>query len=469
MRAKKTRLILFDETGLSKERIHSLKLVILAVAFGTVCFNITGGVAMTGYLKQLGVSDFAYGLILGIGPFTTVFQIFASYILERTLKRKFIFMLSGILQRTAWLPFGLVPIIMPMSGPMAQIWAAVLFFLVSSLSGPFVNVSFFSFAADIVPGHIRGRYFSIRSRIATVFGIAGGFLTAFLLDAFSGFSGYALVFALASLFGLLDILTFIFIKFPPMAESQSSSKLIPMLKDVLTHKKYMQIIIFITIWLFTQQISGPFYLVYARTVLNLSNTAITLIFQILNSICLLIVLPLWGRALDKYGNKPIMAISARLGCILPFLWVFIVPGHYSYIPIIFASASAGLLVAGLDFGAQNLFLGQAPEKNRSMFVAIYFSITSIIGLGLAGMTGGWLLDNVFAPLEAMGYTLFGIELNRYNYIFGVTAILRAFTAIVLLPRMIKEENTQPVKTVFIDAVHFIKQRRQFIARRLKRM
>ena len=127
MRIKNIQLVLFDETGLNKDTVKSLKLVILAIVFGTICFNITGGVAMTGYLKLLGVSDFVYGLIIAIGPVTSVLQIFASFILERTRKRKFILILAGIIQRTAWLPFGLVPIVLPMSGPALHIWMAVLF------------------------------------------------------------------------------------------------------------------------------------------------------------------------------------------------------------------------------------------------------------------------------------------------------------------------------------------------------
>jgi MFS family permease len=453
-RLKRYRLRLFDETGFDRERVKSLKLVILAVAFGTVCFNITGGVAMTGYLKLLGVSDFVYGLILAIGPIATVLQVFASYVLERTRKRKFIFMLSGILQRTAWLPFGMVPILMPMSGPTLQIWTVVLFMLISSLTTPFINVSFFSFVADLVPTHIRGRYFSVRQRIALIFGIAGGLLTAFLLDRFSGFNGYALVFALAALFGTLDILTFIFIKFPPMlAEDQpKTDSLKKMLTDVFTNKRYMLVIGFATLWMFSIHISAPFAMVYARTVLDLSNTTITLAMQIFPSLCMVIVLPMWGRALDKYGNKPVMMISAGLAGINPIFWIFTFPGSFAVVPIIFSAAAGGLLSAGLDFGLQNVFLGQAPEKNRSMYVAVYSCLTSLIGIGLANTTGGWLLDNVFSIVERAP-----LIFNRYNYLFILAFVLRVSIGYIMLPRMITEEKTTPVREILQNAVKRVTQ------------
>jgi MFS family permease len=442
LRIKRPRFVFFDEAGLTKDKILSLKLVILAVAFGTVCFNITGGVAMTGYLKMLGVSDFAYGLILGIGPVATLLQVFASFVLERTRKRKLIFMASGILQRTAWLPFGLVPLVMPMAGVTLQIWTAVLFLLISSLCNPFINVSFFSFVADLVPTNIRGFYFSMRQRVALIFGIVGGLVTAFILDRFTGFGGYALVFALAALFGTLDILTFIFIKFPPMLETEKKESIKTMLADVFRDKRYLRVIAFASIWMFSVQISAPFALVYARTVLHLSNTAITLVMQILPSICMVIVLPFWGRALDKYGNKPVMLISARLVCISPFFWFFTFPGSFAIVPIVLAAVTAGLFSAGLDFGLQNVFLGQAPEKNRSMFVALYSCATSFLGIALANATGGWLLDNALIRLESLG-----LVFNRYNFLYVIATLLRALAAFILLPYMITEEKKSSVKEV----------------------
>ena len=440
MRIRRLRFFLFDETGLSREKIFTLKLIILAIAFGTVCFNITGGVAMAGYLKFLGASDFTYGIILAVGPFTTLLQVFVSYLLERTRKRKLIFMIAGILQRTAWLPFGITPIILPMAGITLRIWMVLLFFMISACSTPFVNVSFFSFIADIVPGNIRGRYFGVRQRIAIIFGIAGGLATAFLLDRHAGFHGYALVFSIASVFGVVDILTFIFIKIPPMGEHRKTSSLPKMLAEVFTNKRYMAIIGFVTIWSFSVQIAGPFYMVYAKTVLDLSNTVITLIMQILPSVCMVIILPTWGRVYDKYGNRPVMILSTCLSSIAPFLWFLIVPGPYAVVPMFFTAISGGLLSVGLDFGAQNVFLLQTPDENRSMFVAIYFSITSLFGIALANMAGGWLLDNALSVLEGMRISFFGLTPNRYNYLFLISVSLRVISSYVLLPRMIEGDG-----------------------------
>ena len=454
-RRKIFRFELFDETGLEPDIIKSLKLVILAVAFGTISFNINGGVSMTGYLTTLGASDFTFGLLYAIGPLAAPIQIITSYILERTKKRKGILIIGGIIQRMSWLPFGLVPFFVPMEQPVLRIWMASLFLMLASGLTPLVNVPFFSLAADLVPMNIRGSYFSVRSRIATMFGVAGGILTAWFLDTFAGFNSYAFVFALSAITGTLDIVCFFGVKFPPMAESHDSKnskngeKFTHMMSKVIKNKKYMKFIIFMTLWQFSINLSGPFYYVYLRNVINFSNTLITVFIQILPSVCSIIIVRRWGRALDLHGNKTIMQVANGILCIAPFLWVFTSNSSngLAIVFVIIIGLMQGCLASGFEIGVNNIMLGHAPRENRSMYIAVYFMTTSMIGTGLANATGGWLLDNVFSVVERMDIILLGVKMTRYNYIFAVTAILRCVMIYIALPRLIHEDNNTPVREV----------------------
>jgi len=448
LRKKVFRLELFDETGLESHTIKSLKLVILALAFGTVSFNINGGIAMTGYLKLLGTSDFTFGLLYAIGPLAAPMQLVASYILERTRKRKMIFMIGGVIQRMSWLPFGLVPFFVPMEQPGLRIWMASVFMMTSALLVPLVNVPFFSLAADLIPMNIRGSYFAVRSRVATMFGVAGGILTAWFLDSFSGFNSYAFVFALSGIAGTLDILCFLGVKFPPMASpdhSERHEKFTRMISTVVKNKKYMKFVLFMTLWFFSVNLSGPFYLVYLRNVVVLSNTLITFLLQILPSVCSIIIVRKWGRAIDSHGNKTIMQITNGILCVAPFLWIFTANRAVAVIFIVIIVLMQGCLFAGFELGVNNIMLGHAPRANRSMYIAVYFTTTSMIGIGLANATGGWLLDNVFSVFERMDVMILGAKMTRYNYIFLVTAILRCVMIYIALPRLIHEENNTPVR------------------------
>ena len=463
------RIELFDTTGLEPHTIKSLNLVILAVAFGTISFNINGGVAMTGYLKELGTSDFTFGILYAIGPLAAPMQLVTSYILERTRKRKLILIAGGIVQRMSWLPFGLVPFFVPMEQPLLRIWMVSLFMMVSAVLVPLVNVPFFSLAADLVPMNIRGSYFAVRSRVTTIFGVAGGILTAWLLDAFTGFNSYALVFTLSAIAGTLDIICFFGVKFPPMAErpektdktdkidktektekaekADKSNRFTSIIYGVIKNKSYMRFIIFMTLWLFSTSLSGPFYLVYLRNTVVLSNTLITVLVQILPSMCSIIIVRRWGRAIDSHGNKTIMQIANGILCFAPFLWI-ITPGNNDAAAIIMVAVIGfmqGCLTSGFEIGANNIMLGHAPQVNRSMYIAVYFTTTSMLGTGLGNAMGGWLLDNVFSIFERMDIIILGVKMTRYNYIFALTAVLRCVMIYIALPRLIHEDNNTPVR------------------------
>ena len=446
------RLQLFDEQGLEPHTIRSLKLVILAVAFGVIQFNIVSGIAMAGYLRALGASDFVFGLLFAIGPIISPIQLLASYILERTRKRKKIFLTFGLIQRLVWLPFGFVPFIIPMEQLTLRIWMVSLVLFISALSGPFMNVSFFSLVADLVPEHIRGRYFAVRMRIFTICGIMGGILTAWILDSMPVFYSYAFVFTLATIMGTLDVVCFFGVKFPEMPKKlKDGEKFLQMLRAVFRNKPYMQFIFFMTLWLFSVNLAGPFILVHLREGVQLSNTLITVAVQILPNICSVLIVSRWGRNLDNHGNKPVMQVANGILCLAPFLWIFTTNNFFSIILIMIIGLMQGLLLPGFDLGANNIMLGRAPQVNRSMFIAVYFMCTSIIGVGLANVTGGWLLDNVFSVFESAQMSLVGVPLTRFSYLFALTALLRCFMVYFALPRMITENQGISARE-FLDVI-----------------
>jgi len=304
----------------------------------------------------------------------------------------------------------------------------------------------------LVPMNIRGSYFAVRSRIATMFGVVGGILTAWFLDTFTGFNSYAIVFTLSAIMGTLDILCFFGVKFPPMAESQSE-KFTHMMSNVIKNKKYMKFILCMTLWMVSCNIAGPFYLVYLRNVIILSNTLITMLVQILPNICSIIIVRRWGRAIDSHGNKTIMQITNGILCIAPFLWIF-TPDNNTAIAVlmlIIIGLMSGCLVSGFEIGVNNIMLGHSPQVNRSMYIAVYFTTTSMIGAGLANAAGGWLLDNVFSVFERMDIIIAGVRMTRYNYIFALTAVLRCVMIYIALPRLIHEDNNTPVRELLRGA------------------
>ena len=432
---------LFDEQGLDPETIRTLRLMIGGVAGGVVWFNIINGVAISGYIKALGASDFLYGLIMALPPLANAFQLLASYVLERTCKRKQMMLTFGLIQRLIWIPFGLIPFLLPMSALSLRIWAAVVMVLVGSVSGPFVNVAFYSVCSDVIPLRIRGRYFAVRSRVSTLVGMAFGFAIGALLDALPGYTGYAVVFTIAGLAGALDILSYVPMRLPPMHPPAVNTGLTQMIKPVLSDRKYMRMVLALTAWMFSVQIVAPYFNVYMLENMRMTNFEITVSCQIVSNLFLVLVVSRWGVALDSYGSRPVLTIGAFLTSFAPFIWMMI--GPHMVWAVALVNVLSGLTYVAIDLGAQNLFMAQAKGENRSMYIALFFFFTQLVGLALGSAVGGWLLDNVMYHVEAYHLNLFGTPVSRYNALFALSGVLRFLTVFFLFPGIHEEGAAKP--------------------------
>jgi MFS family permease len=143
----------------------------------------------------------------------------------------------------------------------------------------------------------------------------------------------------------------------------------------------------------------------------------------------------WGRALDRFGSKPTIMAGGFFVAIMPFFWLVI--GKGNYLPVILLNMLSGATWCAYDLGTQNLFMGQANGENKSMYFAVYFMFTQLLGSALGSFSGGWLLDNVIWRLEPLNVTLLGWTLTRYNYLFAFSSILRLIVLFVFVPRIVE--------------------------------
>src|SRR5690606_11784938 len=94
---------------------------------------------------------------------------------------------------------------------------------------------------------------------------------------------------------------------------------------------------------------------------------------------------LWGRAADRVGNKPILALGTFLaGALLPLNWIL--AGLTGNLAFIWVSAVFDAIAWGAITPAVfNLALGAAPRSGRVSFIAMYSLVQ-----GIAGFAGGAL-------------------------------------------------------------------------------
>ena len=442
------RLHLFDDTGMTSEMRSNLYWVIWAVTRGMLGTLVTSGPVWSAFQRQiLGANDFQLGLLAAIPFASSVLQIFMSYIMERKRNRRFLFLFFGMLGRSFWILIGLVPFIFPSFSVDLRIWLVVVFVVMVYSGNSFVGLGFGSLMGDLVPMRIRGSYFSVRQMISLATGVVMGLLVSVMIDRV-GRPGYTIALVLAGVAQLLDVGCFYFIKWPPMPEVQNDHTSLPaMVREVFANKPFVKLIIFYSIWLFSANIAGPFWNVYMLEDLQMNFTQMSLYTQIISNITTVLVISRWGRLIDRYGNKPILQMSALIIAVSPLPWFFATPATTYF--VLFSNILSGSSWPVSDVCQQNLYLSHSPQVHRSMYIAVFLASINLFGIAFGNAFGGWLMQTPLAALADQHYQLFGMQLTNTRYLFLTTIILRIIVIFVVLPR-VSEEGAWPLKDVLKD-------------------
>ncbi|GHV25887.1 MFS transporter [Clostridia bacterium] len=462
---------LFDSTGMSETLSRSLFYVILSVAFGAVYSVVTTGAAWTGFVRKLGADSFTLGMLTAIPLAASAVQIFIAYLIERTGKRRQLFIWGGIIGRSLWAPIGIIPYIIPMSNEALRMASLMIVVGVCSCSNAIINVGFYSLVSDIVPMHIRGRYFASRSTLSLIASVITGILVSQLIDRTSGYTGYTIALIVAGIFGAVDICCYLRVKWPQMKLPESKpTPLVTMVRAVFRHKQFRTIMFIMTYYGFAVNLGAPFYNVYMLEVVKMTYTQVTLINQVLPNIIAVFIISWWGRRMDSFGNKPVLNATGLFMMIYPLLWMF--SGVGSFFMIIVLNIFTGMLSNAFDLSNQNLYMNAAPDTNRSMFISVYFAVTQLLGNALGNLTGGWLLENTLPTLESLRLTLIVFPMTRYHFLFALSAIMRISMIFFMLP-LIREENAEPMgvmlKTSANEIIQSSRRVSAMVQKEIKRM
>lgn len=473
LRSKLANWDLFDTTGMTRELRKSLYWVIWGVTLGMFATVVTTGASWTGFQREiLQANDFQLGLIAAIPVAANVLQLPISYYMEKKRNRRFLFLCLGLIGRFFWIPVALLPYLIPQAQADLRIVTVIALVGFISSGNCFVNLGFASLMGDLVPIRIRGQYFSARQKVYLVAGVVVGLIVSSIVDHM-GNAGYTVVLVLAGISGMLDIFCFFFVKWPPMAappDTEQHEGIGKILKGILRDQDFMRLTLFFICWHFAVNVSAPFFNVYMLENLQMSYTQITLFTQIVSNIVTVLSVSRWGRMLDGFGNKPMMQLACRFCMFIPILWVFMGP-ETSWLVII-SNIITGCFWPIIDLGQQNLYLLHCPQKNRSIYIAVFFAAYNLLGIALGNAVGGWVSQNVFTGWAASQKAILGFTLNKYHYVFLLGAVLRILVVMVLLP-MLREKDAVSTKAMLTQCrqdghLRYTQFRVQVIRQRLRR-
>jgi len=174
--------------------------------------------------------------------------------------------------------------------------------------------------------------------------------------------------------------------------------------------------IFRTFLGFASAVSSPLLVVYLLRDLKFNYlTYMIVIFS--GTFFSLLVMGLWGKIADRYGNYKVLCITSVTIPLVPILWVL----HVSPIYLVFVPALvSGISWAGFDLASANFIYDNVSPQKRGLVISYFNMIVGIgvfFGAGLGALLVEYLPEITMQPIALI--FLFGGVLRMLVVFFGI--------------------------------------------------
>ncbi len=432
-----------------------------AIMFGA------GEISFALFAAEIEMPTFFFGILTGVpmllGPLV---QALAANCLDRYGHRKGL-VLGGVLtQMTCFVPLAILSFAIARTEPTDRgaLWIPVLFTLIVCVyfaAGSFTHPPFSSMISELVPEQRRGSYFARSSRDASLLVLVaqalvfGAFLFAERKDAREDLTLliFAGAFALAGVARLHSYVQIASMKDPPYNPKPDQYFTFVQFIRRARESNFVKFVVFIALTHFSAQVAGPFFLPYWKYELNYS-TSQWVVMSGAATLASILMLPLWGRFSDRFGNKCTLFLTGMAISAIPLGWIFTANPYV----LVAVNLFSGVVWSGFNLSSWNYILDAVTPHKRARCVA-YFNI--VCGLGMFGgsMAGGWLLqamqpDGWLFPFLPRYEIRPGLA-SAFSYLLLASAVCRLLACVLLIPlfRELRSVQPLPVKRWVFQITH----------------
>ncbi len=411
----------------------------ISVAEGVVAELVgacASGGAITAWALYLGLSPVLVG-VLGALPFAAqVVQIPSAWLTRLHGNRRTALWTIGVARQLP-LALALLPWL-----PVPEAAQRVVLLAVaagSSLLAVAGNNAWTSWMGELVPDRLRGRYFGRRTAFCALGSTLGALGAGLALDHARPGAGAGTALSLLSLascaFGAITVALL-------RRQHEPTAHLVPpepTLAEVLrpwTEEAARGALTFHVAWAAACGLAAAFYPIHMIANLRMGFARMALYNGAIAAVRMLTA-PLWGRALDRVGARPVLVACCFGLSVSPVIWLF--PREDLLWPLAVDAVLCGVLLAGQGLASFSLPLNVSSRGTRPFHLAA-FAAAAGIATGLASALGGALAQALPGHLGFAGRPLVGAQI-----LFLMGGVLRLGAAVLAL--QIVEPGARPVQAL----------------------
>lgn len=202
--------------------------------------------------------------------------------------------------------------------------------------------------------------------------------------------------------------------------------------------------LFWILWNFSYMLCSPFFAYYILGEMQINFMTYTIGCLITSSLTSLIILPFWGKMIDRVGCKPVIKIAFAATGALGFIWILAKRGN-PWIPVIFFIIG-GFFWCVNDLASQHMLISQTPAKNKAAYIATFSVLTAVLGNAPATLVSGALLGLFEKATVLFGKSNGQPLLDRYQILFIFASIIRILFIGIFADKILDPSSSCPISS-----------------------
>lgn len=427
--------------------------------FGSFWWNAWQGVPLTAYARRLGSSEMMVSLIIAACTVGALAQPLSAYLIERTGRRKAIFLATCLVQRPLWVLIGALPYLIPDSYAGWRPVGLLALITASSLLGSAGNPAWLSWMAYIIPQRVRAPFFGSRYRVATITGLLTALLVGRLLDWNSSHAMFLAIFSAAAVMGTVDIAMFCFLPAHDTKPEGTTPSLLEILLIPWRDREFRRYLAYTISGSITYMIIGPFIIIYLLEQAHLGKLATAAYVTVLPLVVAAALGPATGRLVGSFGNRPVILMATVAAMPIPLMYGL--AGRDSHGLLLVTAVLVGIVSAATYVPELNMLFSLTPEAKRSAYVSAVSLLAGVVSAGASAL-GGAIAEACAGWRLVVG----GLTLTNLHVVFLAATITRIAHLAIFVPRL-PEPTARPLRELMIDVVRGPAQAADGAMRRLR--